>query len=54
MIDTNLTGYFRVATACVPLLLQAAHGKIVNISVNYETMRRRGFVPYGPSRAGVG
>ncbi len=53
VIDTNLTGYFRVATACVPLLLQAAHGKIVNISVNYETMRRRGFVPYGPSRAGA-
>ncbi len=27
------------------------HGKIVNISVNETTMRRRGFTPYGPSRA---
>jgi gluconate 5-dehydrogenase len=53
VIDTNLTGYFRVASAVVPLLLQAEHGKIINISVNYETMRRRGFVPYGPSRAGA-
>ncbi len=53
VIDTNLTGYFRVAAAAVPLLLQAAHGKIVNISMNHETMRRRGFVPYGPSRAGA-
>ena len=53
VIDTNLTGYFRVASAAVPLLMQATHGKIVNISVNHETMRRRGFVPYGPSRAGT-
>jgi gluconate 5-dehydrogenase len=53
VIDTNLTGYFRVASAAVPLLMQATHGKIVNISVSQETMRRRGFVPYGPSRAGT-
>ncbi len=53
VIDTNLTGYFRVASAVVPLLLQADRGKIVNISMNHETMRRRGFVPYGPSRAGA-
>jgi gluconate 5-dehydrogenase len=53
VIDTNLTGYFRVASAAVPLLLQAAQGKIVNISMNHETMRRRGFIPYGPSRAGA-
>lgn len=25
----------------------------MNISMNHETMRRRGFVPYGPSRAGA-
>ncbi len=53
VIDTNLTGYFRVAAAAIPLLLRATHGKIVNISANHETMRRRGFVPYGPSRAGA-
>ncbi len=53
VIDTNLTGYFRVAAAVVPLFLRTGHGKIVNISMNHETMRRRGFVPYGPSRAGA-
>jgi NAD(P)-dependent dehydrogenase (short-subunit alcohol dehydrogenase family) len=53
VIDTNLTGYFRVASAVVPLLLQADRGKIVNVSMNHATMRRRGFVPYGPSRAGA-
>jgi len=53
VIDTNLTGYFRVAPAVVPLFLRSGHGKIVNISMNHATMRRRGFVPYGPSRAGA-
>jgi NAD(P)-dependent dehydrogenase (short-subunit alcohol dehydrogenase family) len=53
VIDTNLTGYFRVAAAVVPLFLRDGGGKIVNISMNHETMRRRGFVPYGPSRAGA-
>ncbi len=53
VIDTNLTGYFRVAAAVVPLFLRTGRGKIVNISMNHETMRRRGFVPYGPSRAGA-
>jgi NAD(P)-dependent dehydrogenase (short-subunit alcohol dehydrogenase family) len=53
VIDTNLTGYFRVAAAVVPLFLRDGGGAIVNISINHETMRRRGFVPYGPSRAGT-
>lgn len=53
VIDTNLTGYFRVARAVVPLMLPAGRGKIINISMNHETMRRRGFIPYGPSRAGA-
>ncbi|WP_210488640.1 SDR family NAD(P)-dependent oxidoreductase [Rufibacter aurantiacus] len=53
LIDTNLTGYFLVAKAFVPLFLQNGRGKIVNISMNHETMKRKGFVPYGPSRAGA-
>jgi NAD(P)-dependent dehydrogenase (short-subunit alcohol dehydrogenase family) len=53
LLDTNLTGYFLVAKAFVPLFLAQGRGKIVNISMNHETMRRRGFVPYGPSRAGA-
>src|SRR5580692_2793192 len=35
-----------------PRMLVAGAGRIVNISVNDATMIRRGFVPYGPSRAG--
>ncbi|MCC2548573.1 SDR family oxidoreductase [Hymenobacter sp. BT175] len=53
VIDTNLTGYFLVAKAFVPLFLAQGRGKIVNISMNHETMRRPGFIPYGPSRAGA-
>lgn len=53
VIDTNLTGYFLVARAFAPPMVQAGRGKIINISMNHETMRRRGFVPYGPSRAGA-
>jgi len=53
LIDTNLTGYFLVAKAFAPLFVEQGRGKIVNISMNHETMRRRGFIPYGPSRAGA-
>jgi len=57
LFATNVLGYFLVARAVVPHLLgtrrdlDAGHGKIINISVSETTMRRRGFTPYGPSRA---
>jgi NAD(P)-dependent dehydrogenase (short-subunit alcohol dehydrogenase family) len=51
LFATNVVGYFLVARAVVPHMLDAGHGKIVNISVSETTMRRRGFTPYGPSRA---
>ncbi len=53
VIETNLTGYFLVARAFAPLFVGQGHGRFVNVSMNHETMRRRGFVPYGPSRAGA-
>src|ERR1700760_2181810 len=53
VIDTNLTGYFLVAREVTPLMLAAGRGRIVNVSMNHTTMTRRGFVPYGPSRAGA-
>ncbi len=51
LVDTNLTGYFLVARAFAPAMVQAGAGRIVNVSINRETMVRRGFVPYGPARA---
>lgn len=51
LMATNLTGYFLVAREVVPDLVARGAGTVVNVSINPETMRRRGFVPYGPSRA---
>lgn len=53
LIDTNLTGYFLVARGFTPLMIEQGYGKIINITINHETMRRQGFVPYGPSHAGA-
>lgn len=52
-VATNLTGYFLVARAFAPFLVDQGGGRIVNVTMNHATMRRRGFVPYGPSRAGA-
>ena len=52
LVATNLTGYFLVARAVVPRLLHTG-GRVVNISMNHSTMNRKGFVPYGPARAGA-
>jgi gluconate 5-dehydrogenase len=53
VVDTNLTGYFLVAREVVPGLLEAGGGRVVNVSMNHSTMNRKGFVPYGPARAGA-
>jgi gluconate 5-dehydrogenase len=52
LVATNLTGYFLVARAVVPRMLEAGGGRVVNVSMNHSTMNRKGFVPYGPARAG--
>jgi NAD(P)-dependent dehydrogenase (short-subunit alcohol dehydrogenase family) len=51
LIDTNLTGYFLVAKVAVPELLKSGGGRIINIDASDSTKRRKGFIPYGPSRA---
>jgi 3-oxoacyl-[acyl-carrier protein] reductase len=53
VIDTNVNGPFLMARAAVPQLLHSGWGRIINISMNRETMRRRGFSPYGPSKAAL-
>ena len=53
IIDTNVNGPFLMARTAVPPMIQAGWGRIVNISMNRETMRRRGFSPYGPSKAAL-
>jgi len=42
-----------MAKAAVPHMLDQRWGRIINISMNHETMRRTGFSPYGPSKAAL-
>jgi NAD(P)-dependent dehydrogenase (short-subunit alcohol dehydrogenase family) len=53
VMETKVVGCFLMARSVVPLMLQQGGGRVVNISMNEQTMVRRGFVPYGPAGAGV-
>jgi len=53
VIETNVNGPFLMARAAAPTMIAAGRGRIVNISMNHATMRRRGFSPYGPSKAAL-
>ncbi|MDA8345166.1 MAG: SDR family NAD(P)-dependent oxidoreductase [Thermaerobacter sp.] len=53
VVRTNLTGYFLVAKALSAIFLKQGRGRLVNVTMNLSTMQRRGFVPYGPARAGA-
>jgi NAD(P)-dependent dehydrogenase (short-subunit alcohol dehydrogenase family) len=53
VIDTNVNGPFLMARASAPHMLKAGWGRIINMSMSYATMRRRGFSPYGPSKAAL-
>ncbi len=53
IIATNVNGPFFMARAVAPGMIARGWGRIINISMNRETMRRRGFSPYGPSKAAL-
>ena len=53
IIDINVTGAFVMARAVVPGMIARGFGKIVNISTSDVTMVRRGYSPYGPSKAAL-
>jgi len=53
IVETNVVGPFLMARAAAPHMIAAGWGRIVNISIGADTMRRRGFSPYGPSKAAL-
>jgi NAD(P)-dependent dehydrogenase (short-subunit alcohol dehydrogenase family) len=53
VIETNVNGVFLMTQAVIPKMLQQGSGRIINVSINYETMTRKGFSPYGPSKAAL-
>ncbi len=53
VVETNVNGPFFMTRAAAAQMIRAAGGSIINVSINYETMKRRGFSPYGPSKAAL-
>jgi NAD(P)-dependent dehydrogenase (short-subunit alcohol dehydrogenase family) len=53
IIDTNINGAFNMARALVPSMVARGFGKVINISTSDQTMVRRGYAPYGPSKAAL-
>ena len=53
IIQTNVVGPFFMARACVPLMVAQGFGRVVNVSTSQSTIVRRGYSPYGPSKAGL-
>lgn len=53
VIETNIIGVFLVSRAVVTHMVRAGSGSIINVTVNHQTMTRRGFSPYGPSKAAL-
>jgi NAD(P)-dependent dehydrogenase (short-subunit alcohol dehydrogenase family) len=53
IVETNVNGPFFMSRAVTPGMIARDWGRIINISMNHETMRRRGFSPYGPSKAAL-
>ena len=53
VIETNVVGVFLMSRAVAPHMLGAGRGGIINVTINEATMTRRGFSPYGPSKAAL-
>ena len=53
IVQTNVTGAFCMARACVPHMVAQGFGRVVNISTSAVTMVRKGYWPYGPSKAAL-
>ena len=57
IMDTNVNGPFYMARAAVRHMLAwgtwGNGGSIIGIGISYGTMKRRGFSPYGPSKAAL-
>ncbi len=53
LMDINVRGPFLMARLAAPHLLEAAWGRIVNVTTSLDTMYRRAYTPYGSSKAAL-
>ena len=51
IVETNINGPFIATRAVLPYMLKQKFGKIINISTSSQTMVRKGYSPYGPSKS---
>ena len=50
IVETNINGPFMATRAVIPYMIQQKFGKIINVSTSSQTMIRKGYSPYGPSK----
>jgi 3-oxoacyl-[acyl-carrier protein] reductase len=53
IVETNLFGAFHMGRAAAPAMVARGAGRIVNIGTSPVTMIRKGYSPYGPSKAAL-
>ncbi len=53
VIETNFFAPFLMAREAMPHMLAQGWGRIVNVTTSIHTMQRRGYFPYGPTKAGL-
>nr|WP_281406996.1 SDR family oxidoreductase [Agrobacterium rosae] len=53
IVATNINGTFNMARAAVPHMVTAGFGKVINISTSDQTIVRKGYAPYGPTKAAL-
>jgi NAD(P)-dependent dehydrogenase (short-subunit alcohol dehydrogenase family) len=49
----NVNGPYFMASAAVPLMRAQRWGRIINVTTSYVTMMRKGFAPYGCTKAAI-
>lgn len=53
IFEVNARAAFLLSKAAVPYMLEQNWGRIVNVTTSMDTMIRRGWTPYGPSKAAL-
>ena len=53
IFDVNVRAPFLISKGAMPHLLEQGWGRIVNVTTSMDTMIRRGWTPYGPSKGAL-
>ena len=53
LMDVNWKGPFMLSSVAAPHLIAQGWGRIVNVTTSLDTMHRRAYTPYGPSKAAL-